>query len=419
MLNVLLKIMKLLFKVSIALILTSFFGILNAETMKSIQDYGVLPTNSPEVNRDNLQKAIDEASKRGGALFVPPVGRGYPMASGIVLKHNVSLIGINGPLGRGSIAKFDEHPMYDPASSAFRIMDAEKPFITIQSYTKIKGIQFYYPKQGWTPEKIIKYPPTIQQDTFALSVTLQELTFWGEYIAMNFADTKGTCEQVLIEHCYGYPLSGEFIRIDNCSDINRILHCHVNPGTMRAFRGDYMRKGMVDYVVNQKKYAVWIGRGDNIVIMDLHVFGAYGACYFSERSYGQLTNFCFDCVVNGIYKSGRDQKQHQWMISQGSIIANAGSNIDEVWPIIIEGKGHTAITNVEAFSGGHSALVNVGASKGFLLVKGKDPLTVSMYGCRMYNYTDKEPIQVLNRKASLRAKDCVGKDLQFFDLEIN
>ena len=158
MLNVLLKVMKLLFKASIALILTSFFGILNAETMKSIQDYGVLPTNSPEVNRDNLQKAIDEASKRGGALFVPPVGRGYPMASGIVLKHNVSLIGINGPLGRGSIAKFDEHPMYDPASSAFRIMDAEKPFITIQSYTKIKGIQFYYPKQGWTPEKIIKYP---------------------------------------------------------------------------------------------------------------------------------------------------------------------------------------------------------------------------------------------------------------------
>lgn len=417
MLDALLKVMKLLFKASIALILTSFFGILNADIMKSIQDYGVLPTNSPEVNRDNLQKAIDEATDNGGILFVPPVARGYPIASGVILKRNVSLVGANGPLGRGSTVEFKTHPKFEPAGSTFRIMDAEKPFITVSHATKIKGIQFYYPKQGRTPETIIKYPPTIQQDTYANSVTLQELTFWGEYIAMNFADTKGTCEQILIEHCYGYPYSGEFIRIDHCADINRILHCHINPGNMRGFRGT-MPKSVIDHIVAQKKYAIWVGRGDNIVIMDLHVFGLYGACYFSTASYGQLTSFSFDCVVNGIYKKGGGQKHHQWMISQGSIIANAGTNIDEVWPIVIEGQGHTSIANVEAFSGGNGALTNVGASKGFLLVKGNDPLTVALNACRMNNYVDDEPIQVKNKKASLRARDCVGKDLQFFDLEI-
>lgn len=399
-------------------ILLLFCTVGYADIMKNIQDCGVLPTNSPEVNKANLQKAIDEATKTGGALFVPPVAEGYPISSGIILKCNVSLIGANGPLGRGSKLEFKTHPKFRPAGSIFRIMDAEKPFITVQHATKIKGIQFFYPNQSWNVEKIVKYPPTIQQDKRANSVTLQCLTFWGEYTAMDFAVEGGNCEQVLIEHCYGYPLSGQFIRIDHCSDISRILHCHINPGTMRGFKGT-IPKSVIDHVISQKTYAVWIGRGDNIVIMDLHVFGVYGGCYFSSGSYGQLTSFSFDCVANGIYKKGGGQKHHQWLISQGSIISNTGSSIDNAWPIIIDGMGHTAITNVEAFSGGNGALTNFGASKGFLLVQGKDPLTVSLYGCRMYNYQDEQPIQVLNRNASLRATDCVNKDLKFFDLKIN
>jgi hypothetical protein len=33
------------------------------------------------------------------------------------------------------------------------------------------------------------------------------------------ADKEHPCEQILFEHCYGYPLSGEFVRIDYCYDI--------------------------------------------------------------------------------------------------------------------------------------------------------------------------------------------------------
>ena len=61
-----------------------------AQAPRSIQEFGVLPTNSPEVNRTNLQRAIDQAALSGGALYVEPVAEGYPVAAGIVLRQNVS-----------------------------------------------------------------------------------------------------------------------------------------------------------------------------------------------------------------------------------------------------------------------------------------------------------------------------------------
>ena len=73
-----------------------------AETMKSIQEFGVLPQNTPQTNAENLQKAIDWAAQSGAALWVEPTAEGYPVASGIVLKESVSLIGVHGPTGRGT-----------------------------------------------------------------------------------------------------------------------------------------------------------------------------------------------------------------------------------------------------------------------------------------------------------------------------
>ena len=39
----------------------------------SIQQFDVKPDNAPDVNRDNLQRAIDWAAERGAALYVEPV----------------------------------------------------------------------------------------------------------------------------------------------------------------------------------------------------------------------------------------------------------------------------------------------------------------------------------------------------------
>src|SRR5512133_2314935 len=84
-------------------------------TSISIQKFGVLPGNSAEVNRTNLQKAIDWASVRGAALFVEPAEDPYEIASGLILKKNVSLIGVHGPLPRGT-----RHPeKQQPVGSVF------------------------------------------------------------------------------------------------------------------------------------------------------------------------------------------------------------------------------------------------------------------------------------------------------------
>ena len=241
----------------------------------SIQEFGVLPGNSPEENRVNLQKAIDWAAASGTALYVTPVEGGYPVATGILLRRNVSLVGAHGPTGRGT-----RHPdRKEPTGSIFLITDTANPFITVESATRIQGIQFYYPDQAYDdPSAIIPYKPTIQMShdvRVVEGVTLNSLTFYGEYMAMDFRSAPGQfCEQILFEHCYGYPLGGEFIAIDRCYDIPRILHCHVNPSNMREFGRSFSVK-VVDAVVAKKTFTYWIDHTDNAQLMDLFTFGAY------------------------------------------------------------------------------------------------------------------------------------------------
>ena len=386
--------------------------------MKSIREFGVSPTNGAEKNRDALQAAIDWAASRGAALFVEPTDEPYPVAGGLVLRMNASLIGVHGPVGRGT--RHQTKPQ--PVGSVFRIEDREKPFITVESATQLRGIQFWYPAQTLSdPAKIIKYPPTIQVSHTrpAQGVTLSCLTFFGEYIAMDFNAVSGVpCEQILFEHCYGYPLSGEFIRIDHCYDIPRILHCHVNPANQRFIQGGYSR-AVIDAVVASKTFTYAINHTDNAVLMDVFTFGVYGGAYLGPQTYGQLTSFNFDCVTIGIHKLGDGTFNRNWQIAQGSIIANTGTALKDVHPFVIEGEGHTAVTNVEAFSGPNGALTTVGKSHDFLLVRGDKKLTVSLSGCRMRNYESSRPITNLNSKAVIQAVACIDKNERPFNLSVD
>ncbi|MBI9018662.1 MAG: hypothetical protein JEZ07_15520 [Phycisphaerae bacterium] len=382
--------------------------------IKSIQEFGVLPTNSAAINKVNLQKAIDWAHQRGAAIYVEPTEEPYPVDGGVILRANASLIGAHGPVGRGT-----RHPQKaQPVGSVFAIEDEKEAFITIEHSTQIRGIQFWYPKQTLNnPEKIIEYPPTIKisPSKGAQGVTLSCLTFYGEFIAMDFnAKRSAIAEQILFEHCYGYPLSGEFIRIDYCYDIPRILHCHVNPANLRLFKGGYSR-AVVDSVIARKTFTYKIDHTDNAQCIDLFTFGAYGGIYLGAASYGQLTNFNFDCVTVGIHKLGDSTFNRNWQLSQGSIIANAAKTIQEIHPVIIEGQGHTSLTNVEAFSGPNGALTTLGKSQDYLLVKGDKKLTITLMGCRMRNYVSDMAITNLNPKAVIQAIGCIDKNEDIFE----
>ena len=212
------------------------------------------------------------------------------------------------------------------------------------------------------------------------------------------------------EHCYGYPLSGEFIRMDYCYDVPRILHCHVNPATQRYIGGQYSRE-VVDAVIAKKTFAYSINHTDNAQLIDLFTFGTYGGILLDGESYGQLTNFNFDCVAIGILKRGNNTKNRNWQIAQGSIIANTGEKVENIHPIIIEGEGHTALSNVEAFSGGNGALTTVpeNMSWDYLLVKGDKKLTVSIWGSRMRNYAADSPISIENDQAIIHVAGCFDK----------
>jgi hypothetical protein len=381
---------------------------------RSILEFGVSSTHTAAANADALQKAIDWAAPRGAALYIDPTEEPYPIEGGVVLRMNVSLIGVHGPVGRGT-----RHPdKPQPVGSVFRIEDESRPFLTVEGATQVRGVQFWYPRQTMSdPARIIAYPPTIQvsQTSMAQGVTLSSLTFYGEYVAMDFnANRRYPCEQILIEHCYGYPLSGEFIRVDYCYDIPRILHCHVNPANLRYFRGGYHR-AVVDAVVAKGTFSYAINHTDNAVLMDIFTFGAFGGVYLGPATYGQLTSFNLDCVTIGIHKLGDSTFNRNWMIAQGSIIANAGPRVEDVHPILIEGQGHVALFNVEAFSGGNPALTTLGQSQDFMLIRGDRKLTVTMMGCRMRNYVADDPITCVNPSAVIQAVACIDKDERPFN----
>jgi hypothetical protein len=400
----------------LTIFLVAIYCNLAATDIKSICDFGVKPENSPEINKINLQKAIDWASESGSALFVEPYPEPYPVNGGIILKKNVSLIGINGPTPRGTRQTAKKQPV----GSVFKITDQNNVFITVETATQIKGIQFWYPEQTITdPGKIIPYPATIQasKTSSTQGVYLSCLTFYGEYLAMDFnTSPQNICELMVFEHCYGYPLSGTFIQIDYCYDIPRILHCHVNPAVQRFIGGQYSPE-VVDAVVAKKTFAYSINHTDNAQLIDLFTFGTYGGIILGDETYGQLTNFNFDCVAIGILKQGSNTKNRNWQISQGSIIANTGENIENIHPIIVEGQGHTALCNVEAFSGKNLALTTVPEDQSwdYMLVKGDEKLTISIIGCRMRNYISDEPITIENKKAIIQVVACIDKDENFLN----
>ena len=390
--------------------MTALFHPAAASESKSIRDFNVIPANRPEVNKVNLQKAIDWASAQGAALLVEPSDEPYPIDGGLILKKNVSLIGVNGPTPRGTA-----HPAKkQPVGSVFKITDTKNVFLTVESATQVKGIQFWYPDQTINdPKKIIPYPATIQasKTSSAQGVYLSCLTFYGEFLAMDFnASPQNVCELILFEHCYGYPLSGTFIQIDYCYDIPRILHCHVNPAIQRFIGGQYSRE-LIDAVVSQKTFAYSINHTDNAQLMDLFTFGTYGGILLGGETYGQLTNFNFDCVAVGIHKKGNNTKNRNWQVAQGSIIANTGENVEQVHPIIVEGEGHLSLSNVEAFSGGNGALTTVPENKSwdFMLVKGEKKLTISVFGSRMRDYVSDHPITNQNSNAIIQVVARIDK----------
>jgi len=379
----------------------------------SIQEYGVLPGNTAEANKAALQKAIDAATKSGVGLYVTPCENGYPCEGGLVLKKNVTLLGSHTPDGKGTCNQAGD----GPTGSLFVITDTKKPFITVESATRISGIQFWYPEQSTDAvNNIKKYQPTIQMSSTSSTqgVTLTDLSFYGEYTAMDFRSGDNViCEQILFENCFGYPLSGQFILIDKCYDIPRILHCHVDPETGKAF-GQTFSKSVLDKVISNAAYSYWISRTDNAVVVDIDANCNHGGIYCAASTYGQLTGFNFKNVRVGIYKDGDSDFNRNWEIAQGIIHANVGSKSDSIHPVYITGYGHTSLTNVQCTSGKSDLITSMDNCYDFVNINGSVETRVSIVNCIMNGYLQ-GPIIVKNLASKVRAVNCIDKDGNIFN----
>jgi hypothetical protein len=390
-------------------------------TIRTGASFGLRSDRSASANRKSLQSAFDWATDIGGLILIEPTEKPYPVESGLVLRQNVSMIGAQSAVPRSTSHSKRRHPV----GSVFCIESEDKPFITVESSTQLRGLQFWYPNQTRTdPAKIVEYPATIRTDPTksVFGVSLVDLTFLGEFITFDFNSSKTEKGQTIsellrVEHCFGYPLSGRFIEIDRCYDIPRVLHCHVNPAIRRLAEGDNSRE-IIDSVVRRKTFSFKIEHTDNAQLIDLFSFGTYGGIRLGSETYGQLTNFNFDCVAVGIHKTGSNQFNRNWQIAQGSIIANAATSVAENHPIVLDGAGHTSLSTVESFCGKNGDISSpsvtldgreVTCSQDYLLIKGKEPLTASLFGCRMANYLADDPITVKNPNASVATFGCFAR----------
>ena len=64
-------------------------------------------------------------------------------------------------------------------------------------------------------------------------------------------------------------------------------------------------------------------------------------------------------------------------------------------------------------------LTCIGKSQDFLLVRGKEKTTVSLYGCRMRNYVADSPITNENPNAVIQAHACIDTQERPFNLNVN
>src|SRR5262245_51053461 len=86
---------KLVLFAFVACLISAAEEIGDSRFYKNLREFGVLPTNAPAQNKEALQRAIDSAAKSGAALFLEPSEEPYAVDGGLVLRRNVSIIGVH------------------------------------------------------------------------------------------------------------------------------------------------------------------------------------------------------------------------------------------------------------------------------------------------------------------------------------
>jgi hypothetical protein len=259
-----------------------------------------------------IQRAIDEASKRGGIVFVPP-GR-WLCRGHLELKMGVHLKGVN------------ETPQsWEPKTGSIleptegRGDENAPSFIEMRSSTSVTGLTIYYPEQK--VDNIQPYPWTIQirakpanAKEVSFDSTISDVTLINSYNGIRTGPTENGRHRIMGVH--GCVLR-RGIFIDWTGDIGRIenvqfsSHFWASP----AFAGNWDK---VFNYMQQNLEAFVFGRSDWEYVTNTFVFPAKTGYRFIETANGS-TNGQFSGI-------GADSTQIAFLVEaiqpQGLLITN-------------------------------------------------------------------------------------------------
>ncbi len=171
-----------------------------------------------------FQRALDEAGKEGGIVFVPP-GK-YLIKSHLKVPPNVTLEGVAKAPPTTSL----EHGSILLAVEGKGNIEGE-PFILLQRNSTLKGLVIYYPEQD--AESPLPYPWTIRG--VGDNISIMDVLLVNPYQAVDFGTFP--CGRHYIKGLYGQALyKGLFI--DKCFDVGRVEDVHFWPfatGSLNKF----------------------------------------------------------------------------------------------------------------------------------------------------------------------------------------
>ena len=246
-----------------------------------IRIFGAVGDGSTD-NTAAIQSAIDEASKKGGIVMVPP-GR-WLCRGHLELKSGVHLKGINETAQSwepqtGSILEPTEGRGDENAPS----------FIEMRTSTSIAGVTIYYPEQ--IVDNIQPYPWTIQirgnpanPKNISFDTTVSDITLINSYNGIRTGPTENGRHRIM--NVYGCVLR-RGILIDWTGDIGRIenVHFHTHFWASAAYGGNW--KIVFNYM-QQNLEAFVFGRTDWEYVTNTFVFPAKIGYRFIETPNGSM-----------------------------------------------------------------------------------------------------------------------------------
>jgi hypothetical protein len=245
----------------------------------NIVDFGAVA----DVRTDNttaIQKAIDEASIRGGIVLVPP-GR-WLCRSHLEVKPGVHLMGVN-------VAPQSWEPQTGSILMPTEGRGDEEgaAFIEMRSSTSISALTIYYPEQDVNDIK--PYPWTIRiranprsPKDVAFDTTVENITLINSYNGISTGPTENGRHR--INSVFGCVLR-RGILIDWTGDIGRIenVQFHSHFWANKAFNGNWDK--VFDYMQHNLEAFIF-GRTDWEYVTNTFVFPANIGYRFIETPNG-------------------------------------------------------------------------------------------------------------------------------------